>query len=136
MAGLFPGAGEQTILGYATGRTGTTSALTLRLYCNNITPSYTDTAGTYTEAAGGGYAAIALTGASWSAPSGSGPASTAYAQQTFTFTGALTTNATIYGMFYTLTTGGTIMAAELFGSTFVPATSGDTLKITPTLTGT
>lgn len=135
MTMLFPGKGEQTVLDYATGRTASTIPLTMRLFCNNITPAYTDTAGTYTEAAGGGYAAIALTGASWSAAAGSGPASTAYAQQTYTFTGPLTTNTTAYGYFYTLTTGGTIMAAEVF-TPFTPAASGDNIKITPTITGT
>jgi hypothetical protein len=132
---LFPGKGEQTALDYITGRTASTIPLTMKLFCNNITPAYTDTAATYTEASGGGYAAIALTGSSWSAASGSGPASTSYAQQTYTFTGVLTTNTTVYGYFDVLTTGGTIMLAEAF-TAFTPAASGDSIKITPTISGT
>lgn len=132
---LFPGKGEQTALDYITGRTASTVPLTYKLFCNNITPAYTDTAGTYTEAAGGGYAAIALTGASWSAAAGSGPATTSYAQQTWTFTGPLTTNPNVYGYFAVLTTGGTIMLAEAF-AVFTPTANGDNIKLTPTIAGT
>ena len=39
--------------------------LTLKLFCNNITPGDTDTTATYTEASGGGYAAVSLTNGSW-----------------------------------------------------------------------
>jgi hypothetical protein len=41
--------------------------LVLRLYTSNTTPAETDTAGSYTEASGNGYAAKTLTGASWTA---------------------------------------------------------------------
>jgi hypothetical protein len=104
----------------------------LRLYTNNITPGETDTAGTYTEAAGNGYAAITLTGGSWTVTEAD-PASAAYAQQTFTFTGAL---GDVYGYFVTQTTSGILMYAERFsGAPINIANNGDQIKITPTITG-
>ncbi len=103
---------------------------TLNLYVNNITPAETDTAATYTAATGGGYASIALTGSSWTYTSGT-PSYGSYAQQTWTFTGALTTNPTIYGYYVTQTTSGAIMWAERFGTSFTPANNGDQLLLTP-----
>jgi hypothetical protein len=41
--------------------------LVLRLYTSNTTPAETDTAGSFTEATGNGYAAKTLSGASWTA---------------------------------------------------------------------
>ncbi len=102
----------------------------VHLYCNNYTPAETDTAASYTEAAGGGYAAISLTGTSWATTSGT-PSSSSYAQQTWTFTGALTTNPTIYGYFVTQATSGTLMWSERFATSFTPANNGDKLLLTP-----
>ena len=69
--------------------------LTLKLFTSNTNPADTDTAGTYTEAAGGGYAAKTLTAADFTISTVSNIVQAAYAQQTFTFTGALTGNATV-----------------------------------------
>lgn len=105
---------------------------TLKLFATNVTPSETDTAGTYTEAAGGGYAAKSLTGTSWSFTSAT-PSFAQYAQQTYTFTGALTTNPTIYGYFAVQATAGTLLWAEAFAS-FTPANNGDQILLTPKIT--
>lgn len=105
---------------------------TLKLFATNVTPSETDTAATYTEAAGGGYTAKSLAGASWSFTSGS-PSFASYAQQTWTFTGALTTNLTVYGYFVVQTTSGTLLWAEAFTS-FTPASNGDQILLTPKIT--
>lgn len=103
----------------------------LKLYTNNVTPGETDTAATYTEAAGNGYAALTLTGSSWVVTEAD-PASAAYAQQTFTFTGAL---GDVYGYFITQTTSGILMYAERFtGAPINIANNGDQIKITPTIT--
>ena len=104
--------------------------LTMKLYCTNVTPADTNTAGSYTECAGGGYAAKTLTNGSWVVTTGNDPSDAVYAEQTYTFTGALTTNTTIYG-YFVVDADGTLVWAELLGSTFTPANNGDNVKITP-----
>lgn len=104
--------------------------LTLKLFCLDVTPADTNTAGTYTECAGGGYAAKTLTNGSWVVTTGNDPSDATYAEQTFTFTGALTTNTTIFG-YFVIDADGTLIWAEKLGSTFTPANNGDNVKITP-----
>lgn len=123
--------GEVVALSYLVNKT-TPENLVLRFFTNNITPSETDTAATYTEANGGGYAAVNLTGASWTVTAGA-PSSATYAQQTFTFTGPLTGNQNIYGYYFTRATTGDIILSEAF-AVFTPAASGDNIKITPAIT--
>jgi hypothetical protein len=104
------------------------------LFCNNVTPSETDTVGTYTEAAGGGYASKTLTGSSWTVTSAT-PSLASYAQQTWTFTGALTTNPTVYGYFVTRVTAADLLWSEAF-TAFTPANNGDQILLTPQITAT
>ena len=103
----------------------------LRLYATNVTPDPNggDTAGTYTQAAGGGYAAIELAYGS-ATIANNNPSDIRWAEQTFTFTGALTTNGTIYG-YYIVDCNGVLVTSEKAASSFTPATSGDTYKVTP-----
>lgn len=129
---LVPNTGEVIALQYLTNKVATPENLVYRLFATNVTPAETDTAGTYTEAAGGGYAAITLTGASWTVTGGA-PSTAAYAQQTYTFTGALTTNATIYGYYVTRATSADLVLAETF-TNFTPAANGDNIKLTPQIT--
>jgi len=103
---------------------------TLKLFTNDVTPADTDVAGTYTEATGGGYAAITLTNGSWTVTVGNDPSDAVYAQQTFTFTGALTTNPTVYG-YVVEDADGTLVWAEKLTAPFTPANNGDNIKITP-----
>lgn len=131
MAILVPNGGEAIVLSYLVNKSSPEN-LVLRLFTNNITPAETDTVGTYTEAAGGGYASITLTGASWTITQGA-PSDASYAQQTFTFTGALTTNPDVRGYYITRVTTGDLVYAESF-SVFTPTTNGDQLKITPKIT--
>jgi hypothetical protein len=128
---MVPNSGEVIALSYLVNK-ATPENLVYRFFTNNITPSETDTAATYTEAAGGGYAAMNLAGANW-AVSGGAPSTATYAQQTTTFTGPLTGNTTIYGYFATRATSGDLVLAETFTS-FTPAASGDNIKLTPTIT--
>lgn len=110
------------------GHTAQTENMNLRLFTSSgITPADTDTAATYTgsEAAGGGYAAKSILAASWNVAAN--PAT--YAAQTWTFTGALTGAATIYGYFMTRATTSDLMIAEKFASTFAPANNGDNYTI-------
>lgn len=106
--------------------------LTLKLFVNNVTPNASggDTAATYTEATGGGYAAITLTAGSWTITVANDPSDAVYAQQTFTFTGALTTNTTIYG-YYVVDADGILIWSEKAAASFTPANNGDTYKVTP-----
>lgn len=106
----------------------------LKLFATNITPAEGDTEATYTEAVGGGYTHIALTGGSWSVASAGGVTTASYAQQTFTFTGALTTNGTLYGYYVVQQTSGKLLWAERAAATFTPANNGDTYKVTLNIT--
>lgn len=130
---MIPNVAEVVILNYFVNKdASSTQNLVLRYFANNITPAETDTAGTYTEAAGGGYASNTLGGASWTVTGGA-PSSAAFAQQTITFTGPLTTNPNIYGYYYTQLTSGTLMGAEAF-TLFTPTNNGDNIKLTPNIT--
>lgn len=104
--------------------------LTLRLYCNDITPADTHTAATFTEALGGGYSAKTLTAGSWTVSTVGGIYQAAYSAQTFTFTGALTTNGTIYG-YYVTDADGVLQWAEKRTFSITPLINGDNLIVTP-----
>ena len=103
--------------------------LTLKLFCNDQTPVDTHTSVDYTEAAGGGYAAKALTMGSWIVSTVSNIVQAAYAQQAWSFTGALTTNPTVYG-YYIVDADGEVFWAERLPTSFTPV-NGAVLNITP-----
>jgi len=126
----FPDVGENLALEMIVNKTAAQN-LVLKLYSNDVTPGEADTAGTFTECAGSGYGALTLTGATWAAAAAG---SIAYAQQTFTFTGAL---GNVYGYFVVQATSGTLVYAERFTSPTPPiiiSNNGDQIKITPTIT--
>ena len=104
--------------------------LTMKLFTNNYTPLSTSTAGNFTEATGGGYASVALANGSWTVSLLNSIEQAAYAQQTFGFTGALTTNPTIYG-YFVVDGSSNLTWAELLPTPFTPANNGDQLLITP-----
>lgn len=105
--------------------------LVLRLFTNNVTPGETDTAATYTEASGNGYAAQPLTAASWTVAEGA-PTEATHPEVTFAFTGAL---GNVYGYYVTQATSGKLMWAERFtGAPFNIANNGDQIRVTPKLT--
>lgn len=130
---LLNDAGAEAILAaYFNNSFASNKNLALKLFCNNITPGDTDTTATYTEAAGGGYAAIVLANGSWTVSNVAGIEQAAYAQQTFTFTGPLTTNTTIYG-YYVVDNASTprVVYAQLLNAPMTPANNGDETVITP-----
>lgn len=132
---LVASGAEAISLNYLVNFTTSTENLVYGLFATNVTPAHTDTLGTYTAASGGGYSGSkTLTGASWT-NSGSGPATAAYAQQTWAFTGALTTNSTIYGYYVWGSSTNTLYWAEAFTS-FTPTNNGDNIKLTPQVTST
>lgn len=130
MALVVPNQGEQIALEAFVGKTAGQN-LVLRLYTNDVTPGETNTESTYTEATGNGYSAITLTAANWTVTPGA-PTEAAYAEQTFTFTGAL---GNVYGYYFTQVTSGKLVWAERFtGAPFNIANNGDQIKITPKIT--
>lgn len=129
----FCGNGETMALKFLVNNSSSVENMVLKLFTNNHTPAASDAtnASDYTEASGFGYAAVTLTGASWTF-SGSGPATAAYAQQTFTFTGAL---GNVYGYYMVGASSGNLYFAEKFTSgPFNIANNGDQIKITPQIT--
>lgn len=86
--------------------------LYLRLFTNNFTVSNTDAIGAYTQCVDASYAAIHLTGATWSLSSISGGRQADYASQTFTFAGGVS----LYGWYLTDSANTTVYAAGNFAS--------------------
>lgn len=123
--------GESLALKALLNHTAQSENLVLKLYTNDITPGETDTAGTYTEATGYGYASKSLTGASWTVTPGA-PTEASYAQQTWTFTGAL---GNVYGYFIIRATTADLVWAERFtNGPYNVQNNGDEIKITPKIT--
>ena len=129
MALNFPDTGENLSLEMIVNKTAPQN-LVLKLFKNNITPSDTDTAATYTEATFTGYSAIPLTGASWNAASAG--TITYSAQQTFTCTGASADS--IYGYYVVQSSSGILLYSERDASApFAVSNSGDAVKLTPSI---
>jgi len=132
MALLVPNVGEVLALKNFLNHTAPENQK-LDLYTGNVTPAETDTHASYTAATGGGYSQAALTGTSWVVTAGA-PSDAAYAQQTFTFTGAPSVTS-MYGYFVTQTTSGILMWAERFSAgPYAMTQNGDNIKITPRIT--
>jgi len=102
---------------------------TLQLFTDNASPARGDTNASRTVPdATGGYADKTLTvaGATVSDPA---IPQVAWAQQVFTFTGAIQGAGTIYG--YQILRGTTLITQELLAVPFTPANNGDHIDITP-----
>src|SRR5215203_3433886 len=97
-----------------------TSALTLKLYGNNVTPVGGSSAASFNEIAGGGYASLPLTFANWGIVAGTPSLATYNATQNFNFTGVINAPGTIYGYFVTRNSDGKLMFAERFPAANVP----------------
>jgi len=124
--------GEVTALSYLVNKVATTRDLIYRLFSNNITPAETDTAATYTETTGGGYAQKTLTGASWTVVGGA-PTQASFAAQTWTFSGAVGGTGIIYGYYVVRATDLDLVLSETF-TPFTPAAAGDNIILTPQIT--
>lgn len=107
------------------------SDIKLRLYTDNITPDRTYSMSSGLTEPGSGYSPITLTGASWSIATSTGVTTAVYAQQTFTFSGAVT----IYGYFISNNAGNKMLWIESFtGGPFTLPSGGGTIQITPKIT--
>lgn len=130
MTMVVPNSGEELALKALVNHTAPQN-LVLRLYSNDLTPAETDTAGTYTELAGSGYAAVTLTGSSWTVTPGA-PTVASYAEQVFTFSGAA---GNVYGYYLTQSGSGLLVYAERFpGAPYNVLNVGDEIKVTPRIT--
>ena len=126
----IPNGGEQKLLEFMLGKTAI-EQFQLRLYSSNTTPGETDTAATYTQVSGGGYAAVGLTASNWTATAGA-PTAAVYPQVTFSFTGSV---GNVYGYYVVGVTSGTLLWAERFtDGPYNVTTAGDTIRVTPRIT--
>jgi hypothetical protein len=99
--------------------------------------TYASHASGWAVASGGGYADITINAQGGSAPAATvstvgGIVQVAWPEQTFTFTGALTTNTTICGAQIVNATDSILIAEEVL-TNFTPANNGDTYKVTPVI---
>lgn len=130
MALLVPNGAEDIMLQYIVNK-DTPEDLIIRLYSNDVTPSESDTVGTYTEVTGGGYAAITLVPANWTITPGT-PTNGEHVQVTFSFTGGV---GNVYGYYVTRQVGGELMWSERFSNAPFPINNnGDEIRITPRFT--
>jgi hypothetical protein len=132
MAGKITDAGGQRFLSILFGTTAKDTEFVLQLFTDSVAVADSNTTSTHTIPTGqAGYEDKTLANdATISTTAGGVPVAT-WGAQTFTFTGALTGNASIKG--YQIKTGTTLLAAELLPSAFLPANNGDTLIITPSM---
>jgi len=128
---LVPDVGEVLLLSYALNKVAATD-VKIKLFTNDYTPVEGSVVADFTEATAAGYAAIALTGASWTITTTTGVTTATYAQQTFTFTAASTN----YGYYVTNNDGSQVLWAERFSDAphTIPS-GGGTEKITCNLIG-
>ena len=108
--------------------------LTLKLYSNNKVPAVGDTAASYTEVSGGGYAAKTLLVANWSITEAN-PSVATQAAQDFSFTGATGAPGTIYG-YFVVNASNIIRWAERFEESVLPFSpvAGSLIRVTPRIT--
>ena len=129
---LMTNEGEAKSLAVVLGRDAQ-EVLSVHLYTDDRSPAETDTAASYTEAVGGGYAPVNLTPASWTiTPNAVGGAAQAvYPQIVWTFTGPLTGASGIYGYFVKGNTSGIVYWSERTRDTglpYIPAKNGDVYR--------
>jgi hypothetical protein len=135
MAMVVPHVGEIEILKRVLYGNAGAENLVLKLFQNNVTPSATDTASTYTEATFTGYSAVTLTssqaGGTWSVPT-----TDANGNTTSTYGTVATWTAgsaqTIYGYYVIGATSGLLYWAEAFANPKVLAIN-DPVTIQPRL---
>lgn len=74
---------------------------------------------------------VVPTACAWTEEYANTPPDVILAEQTFTFTGELTTNDTVYGWYLVKQDLSAVIAAKLLDTPFTPASGGGTLKFTP-----
>jgi|SaaInlV_100m_DNA_2_1039680.scaffolds.fasta_scaffold09860_6 hypothetical protein len=127
---VAPDEGEILLLQYIVNMTPATDPV-LHLY-NNTDLTITDsvTIADITEASAAGYAAITLTGGSWTTVQSGGVTTAEYSEQTFAFT----TGASLYGYYVTDTSDNLLWLEEFSGAPFTLPSGGGTIAITSKIT--
>lgn len=123
--------GERRLLSAAIGKQPAT-AWSVRLFVNPHAPTPPDAIDVFSEAAGGGYAPVALSTDGW-VLTADAPAEALHPPVSFRFSGPLETNPTIYGYYVTAADGGWLFA-DVLVAPFTPANAGDALDLAPALT--
>lgn len=131
MAGIICTGGLSLILQAILNKDSTNEDIKLGLFQNDITPAIGDAIGDYTAATFTGFAAVTLTGASWSITL-SDPVLLSYAQQSFQ-SSADQSPQTIYGYYMFRSVALDLLGAERFSVPQIVQFNGDTIKITPRL---
>jgi hypothetical protein len=122
-------AAKQRNLGYSVGL-GTLPALVLRLYVNNVTPTDTSTAATFTECSATSYSSLALPSGLWTLSVISDVAQAVATQQTFTIGSACT----IYGYYLTDSNNSNLLfGAELLANSIAYQAHNIQVLLTATL---
>jgi hypothetical protein len=130
MAVVFTDAAEVIALKNFLNNTAPQS-LVLRLYSNNRSPARSDVVGDYTEVSGNGYSSVTLTPADFVFSPGD-PATAAYPQVTYTFSGAA---GNVYGYYVTRSSTGDLLLANRFSNAPINiANNGDEIRITLSIT--
>lgn len=127
---VAPDEGEILLLQYIVNMTAATDPV-LHLYNNtDLTVDEAVTIGDITEASATGYAAITLTGGSWTTTQSVGVTTAEYSEQTFAFT----TGASLYGYYVTDTSNNLLWLEEFSGAPFTLPSGGGTIAITSKIT--
>ena len=127
---VAPDEGEILLLQYIVNMTAATDPV-LHLYNNtDLTVDEAVTIGDITEASATGYAAITLTGGSWTTTQSVGVTTAEYSEQTFAFT----TGASLYGYYVTDTSNNLLWLEEFSGAPFTLPSGGGTIAITSNIT--
>lgn len=132
MALVVPDEGEIELLSHMLNKSAATD-VKLRLYTAITGTLDEDTViGDFTECAASGYAAITLTGASWTVGIVSGNlVQASYAEQSFT----MTATTTVVGYYVTNNSGSKVLWAEAFsGGSYTLPSGGGTIAVTPKIT--
>lgn len=133
MALILADVGAQIILdAYLNNSWPASKDWTLKLFATNVTPAHNSVAGDFIVAVGGGYVNKTLSNGSWIVSALNDPREGLYNTSiTWTFTGRLTTNGTIYGYYIIDASDGVLLWAEKFEQSFTPISNGDQLILTP-----
>jgi len=135
MSLIMPNSGKMKFLEMAL-KDAAPNAQALHLFVNNITPSDTSVLSDFTEMTTHGYTALIIPRAGWTVASVDGTITATNIQSTFTFTYNSTSGDTVVYGYYITTNDGTekILWADVLDSSFMVSSTGQQLKVIPTIT--
>jgi hypothetical protein len=133
MALVVPNEGEVSLLQKMLNQ-NQTSTLLLKLFSNNLTPSYNTTLSDIIEVTTTGYVPATVTNSNWtvSTPSATTYAQAGYAEQAFTFSAAAF-QTYVYGYYVTDTLGNLLWLERFTNAPFTVPTAGGNVGIILTI---